>query len=58
VGLVVDAIHDIARVVVSLDRAHARRGVLGSMVVDERITEFLDVPAIVGIARGAAAERA
>jgi two-component system, chemotaxis family, sensor kinase CheA len=43
VGLVVDGIMDITSVQVALDQTSRRRGVLGTMVVEDRITEFLDV---------------
>ena len=43
VGLVVDAILDVTEVEVVLQRETRRAGVLGSMVVMERATEFLDV---------------
>ncbi|NBD09530.1 hypothetical protein GTY96_11155 [Corallococcus sp. c25j21] len=43
VGLVVDAILDIAEVDFALQRETRRPGVLGSMVVQSRATEFLDV---------------
>ncbi|WP_208721400.1 chemotaxis protein CheA [Corallococcus aberystwythensis] len=43
VGLVVDAILDVAEVELALQRETRRRGVLGSMVVQSRATEFLDV---------------
>lgn len=43
VGLVVEDILDILEVEVDLQREAARRGVLGSMVVQGRVTEFLDV---------------
>ncbi|MCY1042906.1 chemotaxis protein CheA [Corallococcus sp. bb12-1] len=43
VGLVVDAILDVAEVEVVLQRETRRAGVLGSMVVLDRATEFLDV---------------
>ncbi|MFB1481557.1 chemotaxis protein CheA [Corallococcus sp. RDP092CA] len=43
VGLVVDAILDVAEVELALQRETRRPGVLGSMVVQSRATEFLDV---------------
>jgi two-component system, chemotaxis family, sensor kinase CheA len=54
VGLVVDAILDIASVDVALEETGRRRGVLGTMVVKGRITEFLDVTEV---ARAAEAGR-
>ncbi|MFT3927003.1 MAG: chemotaxis protein CheW [Myxococcales bacterium] len=47
IGLVVDAILDIVDVHVELQRSGARRGVRGSMVIQGRVTEFLDIEAIV-----------
>ena len=43
VGLVVDGILDILSVRMALQRRTTRTGVLGSMVVQDKITEFLDV---------------
>jgi two-component system, chemotaxis family, sensor kinase CheA len=43
VGLVVDGILDVAEVEIALQRETRRPGVLGSMVVQSRATEFLDV---------------
>ncbi len=43
VGLVVDAILDVVDLRVELQRSGARHGVLGSMVVQGWVTEFLDV---------------
>jgi two-component system, chemotaxis family, sensor kinase CheA len=54
VGLVVDGILDIASVRVALEETGRRRGVLGTMVIKERITEFLDVREV---ARAAEASR-
>ncbi|MDY7225462.1 chemotaxis protein CheW [Hyalangium rubrum] len=47
VGLVVDAIQDVVEVKVELQRHSRRAGVLGSMVVQGRATEFLDVEGLV-----------
>jgi two-component system chemotaxis sensor kinase CheA len=46
-GLVVDRIVDIVEESVSLDSVASREGVLGSAVVGGRVTEFLDVAAVV-----------
>jgi two-component system, chemotaxis family, sensor kinase CheA len=53
VGLLVDGILDILRVRVALQRRTSRAGVLGSMVIQDRITEFLDVNRVLRAARGA-----
>ena len=43
IGLVVDAILDVVDLRVELERSGVRHGVLGSMVVQGQVTEFLDV---------------
>jgi two-component system chemotaxis sensor kinase CheA len=52
VGLVVDRIIDVVDEVITLEDAHARAGVLGSAVLEGRVTELLDLenPALVGVA--------
>jgi two-component system chemotaxis sensor kinase CheA len=52
VGLVVRNILDIVEDNVVIQRDLRRKGVLGSAVVQDRITDLLDVPAIVGAALG------
>jgi two-component system chemotaxis sensor kinase CheA len=47
IGLIVDAIVDIISVELALERTRSRPGVLGAMVVANRITEFLDVERVV-----------
>ncbi len=47
VGLVVDRILDIAQEKVRTQRSEARRGTLGSMVVQGRVTELLDIKGII-----------
>ncbi len=47
VGLVVDRILDIVEESFVLDRQSSRRGVLGSAVIQKRITDILDVPSLV-----------
>ena len=47
VGLVVDAIHDIAESALELTAPSRRRGVLGSGVVQGKVTDMLDLPEIV-----------
>ncbi len=48
VGLVVDRILDIVHDSVSVDRSAARRGVVGCAVLNERVTEVLDLRAVAG----------
>jgi two-component system chemotaxis sensor kinase CheA len=47
VGLVVDRILDIAHEVVKIQQRSGRQGTLGSMVVQGRVTELLDVKGII-----------
>ncbi len=47
IGFVVEAILDITPVKLSLERGATRSGVLGSMPVQGRITEFLDVEGVI-----------
>ena len=47
VGLVVDVVHDIAEVALELTAPGRRAGVLGSGVVQGRVTDLLDLPEIV-----------
>jgi two-component system chemotaxis sensor kinase CheA len=47
VGLIVDSIIDIVAVEIALERPRSRRGVLGTMVVANRITEFLDIEHVI-----------
>jgi two-component system, chemotaxis family, sensor kinase CheA len=53
VGLVVHNILDIVEDKVAIHRDMSRGGVLGSVVVQDRVTDLLDVEAIVGSAIGA-----
>jgi len=46
-GLVVEQILDIVSQSISVTRSHARAGVLGSAVIQQRVTDLLDVSAIV-----------
>lgn len=50
VGLVVDVVHDIAEVALELTAPGRRAGVLGSGVVQGRVTDLLDLPEIVRLA--------
>jgi len=52
VGLVVNRIVDIVEQVVSVQRTGVRPGILGSAVIDSRVTELLDVDALVNNAIG------
>jgi len=47
VGLIVDRIVDIVEGDSTLQAASSRAGVVGSFVVQKRVTELLDVPALV-----------
>ncbi len=51
VGLVVDHIEDIVQTVVRVRRATRADGVAGSIVVNDRVTDLLDVGAVVRAAR-------
>jgi two-component system chemotaxis sensor kinase CheA len=46
-GLIVDAILDVVGVRIALQRQACRAGILGSMVVRDRVTEFLDVDYVI-----------
>jgi two-component system chemotaxis sensor kinase CheA len=47
VGLVVDRILDIAHEAVKIQKRSGRQGTLGSIVVQGRVTELLDVKGII-----------
>jgi len=47
IGLVVDRIEDIIEETVTVKRAHAAKGLLGSAVVGGRVTDFIDLHTIV-----------
>ena len=49
VGLLVDAILDVFKTKVEIQRPASRKGVHGSMELQERITEILDIPAILNL---------
>jgi two-component system chemotaxis sensor kinase CheA len=55
VGLVVDSILDIVEETISVRRATQRKGLCGSAVVQQRVTDVLDVPGIVRAAEPVAA---
>jgi two-component system chemotaxis sensor kinase CheA len=47
VGLVVDRIVDIVDENVVIQKPSRREGIIGSMVIQSRVTDLLDIPAIV-----------
>lgn len=47
VGLIVDRILDIVDLAVHLEQATSKPGVIGSAVIDERVTDVIDIAAIV-----------
>ena len=47
VGLVVSQINDIVHEVVTVRRESSRQGILGSAVIQDRVTDLLDVPKII-----------
>jgi len=49
VGLVVDAILDVRKAKIEVQRPASRAGVHGSMELENRITEILDIPAILSL---------
>jgi two-component system chemotaxis sensor kinase CheA len=55
VGLVVDRILDIVEESFVVQRQSGRRGVLGSAVIQKRVTDLLDVPGVIEAAEGAGA---
>jgi chemotaxis protein histidine kinase CheA len=54
VGLVVDRILDIVEERFVIQRQSGRKGVLGSAVIQKRVTDILDVPGLIAAAGGAA----
>jgi two-component system chemotaxis sensor kinase CheA len=55
-GLVVERILDIVEDLADVKSAATRPSVLYSVVIDERVTELLDIPAILRSAEGNAAQ--
>ena len=53
VGLVVDRILDVIEEEIALSSVGARRGLAGSAVLQQRVTDIVDVPALVAAAKGA-----
>jgi two-component system chemotaxis sensor kinase CheA len=47
VGLVVGRINDIVEETVTIERAAQSQGILGSIVIQQRVTDLLDVPAVI-----------
>jgi two-component system chemotaxis sensor kinase CheA len=47
VGLIVDRIVDIVEAVLDVTRRTRRDGLLGSAVIQEHVTDLLDLPAII-----------
>jgi two-component system chemotaxis sensor kinase CheA len=52
IGLVVDRILDIVEERLEIERDSARVGVLGSAVIQKRVTDILDVPGLIAAAEG------
>src|SRR5262249_8624221 len=55
-GLVVDRILDIVETKLEIQASSKRRGILGSAVIQDRVTDLLDVPAVLGAIEHFAAE--
>ena len=53
VGLVVERILDVIEEEIALSNVGARRGLAGSAVLQQRVTDIVDVPALVAAAKGA-----
>jgi two-component system chemotaxis sensor kinase CheA len=47
VGLVVDRIHDIVNETITVKRDACANGIFGSIVIQDKVTDLLDVPAII-----------
>ncbi len=56
VGLIVDRILDIVETKLEIQRDVGRRGILGSAVIQERVTDLLDVPAVIRAALDSTAD--
>ena len=52
VGMVVDQILDVAEEAVTVRQKSDRKGLLGSAVVGKRVTDFLDLNAVIRAAEG------
>jgi two-component system chemotaxis sensor kinase CheA len=55
VGIVVDRVVDVVETIISPNDVGRRAGVLGSAVVQERVTDLVDLQAVVALAAGKAA---
>ncbi|MDP1793141.1 MAG: chemotaxis protein CheA [Acidimicrobiales bacterium] len=55
VGIVVDRVIDVVETIISASDVGQRSGVLGSAVVQERVTDLVDLQAVVALAEGTAA---
>ena len=53
IGMVVDEILDIVEQSVSVKQRSTHKGLLGSAVVGNRVTDFIDLNAVINVARGA-----
>jgi two-component system, chemotaxis family, sensor kinase CheA len=52
VGLVVDRILDIVEESFVVERQSRRQGIVGSAVIQNRVTDILDVPGLIALASG------
>ena len=57
-GLIVSQINDIVDEAITIKRTAASPGILGSVVVQEKVTDLLDVPGIIRLAEAASAQSA
>jgi two-component system chemotaxis sensor kinase CheA len=57
-GLVVSQINDIVEEAITIKRASSARGILGSAVVQEKVTDLLDVPGLIAAAEASSAQSA
>ncbi len=57
-GLVVSQINDIVEEAITIKRASTARGILGSAVVHEKVTDLLDVPGLIAAAEATSAQSA
>jgi two-component system chemotaxis sensor kinase CheA len=57
-GLIVSQINDIVDEAVAITRSAASRGILGSAVIQNRVTDLLDVAGVIRLAEAGSAESA
>jgi len=50
IGLIIDRILDIVEGAFVIEPQTSRKGVLGSAVIQKRITDVLDIPALIAVA--------